>query len=302
MARGFVYILINPAIPGYIKIGKTTKAPEERAKELSAATGVPTPFIVAYDATFADCDEAETRIHTLLESRGISRTPDREFFAMNLREAIAVVIEAERNLQHDAHAPGSSTALAGVTNGNPAAEKPVWLDVLSQAENYDYGLGDTLQNQDRAVALYKQAARLGAAEAYERVAELYADRGDPDEGLRWLTHGAEGGVLECWAALASIYMNENFHFEMAPQKDNARKAWRQFFRAINPQTFDPEGSRLYAMLRLYVDIVRSYPDPTDTHAIRAFEQRFVQTLAALPTEAERQSKLGELRELTANLP
>jgi T5orf172 domain-containing protein len=33
MTRGFVYILINPALPGYLKIGKTTRTPEERAKD-----------------------------------------------------------------------------------------------------------------------------------------------------------------------------------------------------------------------------------------------------------------------------
>jgi hypothetical protein len=91
MPEGFVYVLMNPAFPGYIKVGKTTKAPEERAKELSAATGVPTPFVVAYDAFFADCDRAEQYVHGVLEARGIARTPDREFFAPTLREVLSNV-------------------------------------------------------------------------------------------------------------------------------------------------------------------------------------------------------------------
>src|SRR5213076_1663896 len=132
MAQGFVYILINPAIPGYIKVGKTTKTPEERAKEISAATGVPTPFIVAYDASFVDCDQAETYIHTLLETRGISRTPDREFFATSLREAIAVVMEAERNLRHDPNVRGSGTPSARSTGSSPVLPSPARLRGLAE--------------------------------------------------------------------------------------------------------------------------------------------------------------------------
>jgi hypothetical protein len=49
---GFVYVLINPSLPSYVKIGKTTKDPSIRAAELSSATGVPTPFYVAYEAYF----------------------------------------------------------------------------------------------------------------------------------------------------------------------------------------------------------------------------------------------------------
>jgi hypothetical protein len=51
---GYIYLLINSAMEGFVKIGKTTKTPEERAKELSNATGVPTPFTVAFDSYFDD--------------------------------------------------------------------------------------------------------------------------------------------------------------------------------------------------------------------------------------------------------
>jgi hypothetical protein len=45
---GYIYILINPSLEGLIKVGKTTRDPIDHAVELSKATGVPTPFIVAY--------------------------------------------------------------------------------------------------------------------------------------------------------------------------------------------------------------------------------------------------------------
>ena len=59
-AKGYVYVMINPSCEGLVKIGKTTKDPEERAKDLSSATGVATPFIVVYKRLFNDCSIAET--------------------------------------------------------------------------------------------------------------------------------------------------------------------------------------------------------------------------------------------------
>ena len=48
MAQGYVYALINSSLIGLVKVGKTIKDPEIRAKEISSDTGVPTPFIVAF--------------------------------------------------------------------------------------------------------------------------------------------------------------------------------------------------------------------------------------------------------------
>jgi hypothetical protein len=45
--RGYVYILINPAFAGFVKIGKTTKDSEVRAREVSAGSGVPAPYAIA---------------------------------------------------------------------------------------------------------------------------------------------------------------------------------------------------------------------------------------------------------------
>ncbi|MFK0572042.1 GIY-YIG nuclease family protein [Endozoicomonas sp.] len=51
MGKGFVYVMINPSIPkilDMVQVGKTERSPDERAQELSAATGVPTAFILAF--------------------------------------------------------------------------------------------------------------------------------------------------------------------------------------------------------------------------------------------------------------
>ncbi|MBL4747578.1 MAG: GIY-YIG nuclease family protein [Magnetovibrio sp.] len=46
--NGFVYIMSNPSMPGLLKIGCTTRTPEERANELHQATGVPGKFTVEW--------------------------------------------------------------------------------------------------------------------------------------------------------------------------------------------------------------------------------------------------------------
>jgi hypothetical protein len=67
-------------MPGLVKVGKTTRSPEERAKELSSATGLPTPFIVVYEQYFQDCDLAEAFVHTYLAESGHRVADNREFF------------------------------------------------------------------------------------------------------------------------------------------------------------------------------------------------------------------------------
>ena len=86
--KGFVYILINPAFTGFVKVGKTIKEPEVRARELSSGSGVPAPYAVAWDALVTDCDQVEKLIHQQL-AHSRSRN-DREFFAIPLKSAISI--------------------------------------------------------------------------------------------------------------------------------------------------------------------------------------------------------------------
>jgi len=89
---GSIYILINPSLQkDYLKIGKTSRIAEERAHELSSATGVPTPFHVAYEARVSDCDRAERAIHKSLENYRV--VGQREFFQLPLKVAIEIVSE-----------------------------------------------------------------------------------------------------------------------------------------------------------------------------------------------------------------
>ncbi|MFZ4854918.1 MAG: GIY-YIG nuclease family protein [Desulfuromonadaceae bacterium] len=88
--KGYVYILVNPAFPGFLKVGKTTKVPEARARELSCGSGVPAPYAVAWDELVTDCDYVEKMIH--LQLAHTRSRKDREFFAVPLKTAISIVL------------------------------------------------------------------------------------------------------------------------------------------------------------------------------------------------------------------
>lgn len=92
MPPGTIYVLVNSALKGLLKIGKTTKTAEERAAELSRGTGIPRPFVVAYDEYTEDCDLAEKLIHSRLEEYRFEKNKNREFFEITLRDALKVVM------------------------------------------------------------------------------------------------------------------------------------------------------------------------------------------------------------------
>jgi len=111
---GHVYILVNPSHK-LLKIGKTTKTPEERAAELSS-TGVPAPFMVAYFERVSDCDLAEARVHAELAAFRVNG--DREFFSVSLKVAIKAVSEVAGSF------PIGVTEQIGTTE--PVDERATW--------------------------------------------------------------------------------------------------------------------------------------------------------------------------------
>ena len=109
MSRGYVYVLSNPAMPNIYKIGKTTQSPEQRAKQLSDATGVPEGFEVLVATLMPDCNVGEKTIHD--EFQHVRINPNREFFGCDLREVtVAIDNELRRQMEFivDEFLPGES--------------------------------------------------------------------------------------------------------------------------------------------------------------------------------------------------
>lgn len=95
MNPGYIYILQNPSLSeSHLKIGRTGRDPEERAAEISRATGVPTPFEVVWWSESVDCHLAESILHHHLDIYRTNTT--REFFDLEIDEAIRVAERAIR--------------------------------------------------------------------------------------------------------------------------------------------------------------------------------------------------------------
>ena len=92
MPEGIVYILINEAMPGYAKVGKTATTVEQRMKEFDTS-GVPLPFECFYAARVADMDMAEKRLHDAYKSWRVR--PRREFFRVSPEEIASALQMAE---------------------------------------------------------------------------------------------------------------------------------------------------------------------------------------------------------------
>ncbi len=92
---GYIYILQNPSLSeSHLKIGRTERDPDERAAEISRATGVPTPFEVVWWSESVDCHLAESILHRHLDPYRTNTT--REFFDLEIDEAIRVAKRAIR--------------------------------------------------------------------------------------------------------------------------------------------------------------------------------------------------------------
>lgn len=84
-----VYVLTNPAMPGLVKIGKTTQLEvEDRMKQLYG-TGVPVPFDCAFACQVKDASEVERALHFAFGNSRIN--PNREFFQIEAERVIAIL-------------------------------------------------------------------------------------------------------------------------------------------------------------------------------------------------------------------
>ena len=83
-----VYILINEAMPGIIKIGWTDKSVEERMKELDK-TSTPVPFTCYFAKRVEDPTFVESKMHEAFDEFRIR--DNREFFRMSPDQAKAAL-------------------------------------------------------------------------------------------------------------------------------------------------------------------------------------------------------------------
>lgn len=86
-----IYILINEAMPGYIKVGRTTNL-EQRIRSLDT-TSVPLPFECFYACTVNDANFVEKQLHDAFLDHRVRSS--REFFELSPDRVVSALKLAE---------------------------------------------------------------------------------------------------------------------------------------------------------------------------------------------------------------
>lgn len=89
MSLQIVYVLTNPAMPGFVKIGKTFIEDVSVRLQQLYTTGVPFPFDLAYACKVPNADEVERALHRAFAPNRAN--PKREFFNIEADQAIAIL-------------------------------------------------------------------------------------------------------------------------------------------------------------------------------------------------------------------
>lgn len=84
---GYVYGLTHDYMPGIVKVGASRKHPMQRLAELSASTGVPGAFKLAYYVQCQDAFALEAALHEEFSERRVDS--GREFFAVAISEVVS---------------------------------------------------------------------------------------------------------------------------------------------------------------------------------------------------------------------
>lgn len=212
---GYVYVMANPSLPGWHKVGHTHRPPHRRASELSR-TSVPTAFDVAYARFFWDAQAAERVAHRHLARQAGQAGRRKEFFRLPLEKARGVLLAIPDAGYHRAQA------------GPPQEEDVPWEDTLEGRESLwewaeqDWGSGEPQRRRDGWRAMERLSAA-GWGEGSWRLSELLV-RQDMSlaggERAAWVLDAAHAqGLPE--AALRAAWLRS-----WAPEPE-AWQAWTQ---------------------------------------------------------------------------
>jgi hypothetical protein len=233
MAAGYIYVLANSAMPGLVKIGKTTRLPSARAEELSGVTGVATPFIIVYEEFFDDCDSVEAFVHHKLSDGGLRISENREFFRAPVSDVIKVILSARSGSMNRSNSsvPSADDLISGDDDSlsefrlQGYVPPQPWDDLMEEAERHYYGHDGYLQDYAEAFELFRDAARLGSPRAYRRLGDMYrigeGVRADAEKALEFYKEGVRKKNHLCYANMTRLFLGND-------SVENAQKAFAKF--------------------------------------------------------------------------
>lgn len=121
MSRGKIYILTNDAMPGYIKIGRTTGTLEKRMKDLDK-TGCPLPFRCHYAVEVDDHEKKEDYIHDTFKDYRVRE--NREFFKLAPERAVsALKLTGGKEVVTDNNMIGEDGVLLNININTPSKKQ-----------------------------------------------------------------------------------------------------------------------------------------------------------------------------------
>ena len=257
----YVYILINQSMPGLVKIGRTDRNPEDRAKELSS-TGVPSPFMVAYEHLVIDSRSAEAVIHAFLSSQGHRPSANREFFNIPLKLAISIVSKICQEFENSEFPTG------GIQNRSDDPSRAA-DDFYNAGLDFYHGYGNAIQSYPKALESLELSYKLGNLAAADCLSNIYlwglSGRSSPEKALELLHEAASRGEVILYLKLAEIYLGveRDPEFEKDTLKlkniDNAVKCYERYFS--NEITPDARIKAVFDVLGWYSRVLGApYPE------------------------------------------
>lgn len=123
-----VYVLTNPAMPGFVKIGKTSIEDVNQRLAQLYTTGVPFPFELAYACKVANADEVERALHRAFAPNRAN--PKREFFNIEPDQAIAILKLL--------HVEDATAEIAMAQTGIPAVEVEAGKQYEARRPNFNF--------------------------------------------------------------------------------------------------------------------------------------------------------------------
>jgi T5orf172 domain/Sel1 repeat len=227
MPAGFIYVLINPAMPGLAKVGKTTRDPAARVIELSNATGVPTPFVLAFQQPVTDCDFAEVWLHKELENEGYRIANNREFFNAPLH----VIIQKLTTVSNLKPQSNLDDERIPILENDTSEQENLAAELCNLGRLYRDGTDSQLANPVKALKYFEQAAALGSAPACSQAAGYY-HFGDTkiqvnlEKALFYYIKSVNLGNWHEEIEIAKVLLENN-------QKTASMSRWKHFFeRAV----------------------------------------------------------------------
>lgn len=247
-------------MPNLVKIGKTHRNPDERAEELSRATGVATPFDVVYYECFEDCDKTEKLIHQLLQDKGLRLSNNREFFEynqkFNIKKIIDLVGKLDGKIEEDELLEYNNN-----DDEDDIADLDSYVDsLIDEAYNYTNGENGCLIDYDRAEELLLKAISIGNSErAYERLIDFYLVKlNDTVKAVSICRTGIDKGHKYLYFKLSWLFVKSYSHTQKDVALQNAKISLENYLKEEIRDTEKKDFNRLEDLMLILDDINNNY--------------------------------------------